>query len=539
MKKKVLSVLLAGAMAASVIATSAVTAGATPVGHGTYTPSEGVETYKYYFAMPGGWINDSTHENNDVAGCYWWSAPDDPDTKFGGHGWPGYEMDKEAETDNLWSINAPKLASIVLFSNYLDGGMDSTKPIFKDALQCQNKNVEYYNEGDSDTYSQKFWEYMWTKAAKQVGIDTDDPNFDYTSDEVYEAIIDPANADKIDFSDEFGDYGKNFYAELENASGLAMNFQNMVYVVDLDPAHIKTINEDLIPGGKPAYDGEFYFYYGNGEYGMWPTKAMALEKEGVTDNGDGTYTGGAKVDDYGTVFNADGQVVIGNFTGKYWESKEAPTAVPTTTEASTELKVTTVANQSKTLGSKSFKVGDTVQDQIVYTLTGMGNVVSGKWTYSFDPTLLQFTSASMPEFPDAKITGPEVDPKTGKSVITGTFEKEGGVDFTTEKILVDVKFTALKAGETTNNFDVVDLTAAKGDVYKNGKKLIETDDIPDPDGNAKSSTSDSTQDSGSDTSTTGGNDAVQTGAASFAVVMLAATLGAIVVLYFKRRSTEE
>ncbi len=534
MKNKVLGALLAGTIVVSAFASTAITAGATPVGHGPYKPSEGVETNKYYFAMPGGWVNDSTHENNDVAGIYWWTATDSPDDKFG-HGWPGYEMDKEAEKDNLWSINAPKDVSIVVFSNYLDGGMDSTLPIFKDALQCQNKNVEYYNEGDADTYSQKFWEYMWTKAAKQMGFDTDDPNFDYTSDEVYEAMINPANADKIDFSDEFGEYGKNFYAELENESGLAMNFQNMVYVVDLDPAHIKTVNEDLIPGGKPAYDGEFYFYYGNGEYGMWPTKAMALKMEGVTDNGDGTYTGGAKVDDYGTVFNEDGQVVIGNFTGKYWESKEAPTAP--VTEA-TDLKVTTVVNKTQTLASNTFKVGDVVEDKITYKLTGMGNVLSGKWTYAYDPALLKYTSASMPEFPDAKITGPVAD-ENGKMVITGTFETEAGVDFTTQKILVDVKFEAIKAGEATNNFDMVDLKAQKGDVYKDGKKLIETDDIPDPDNNgASSSTSDSTSDSGT-TGSNGGNDAVQTGATSFAVVILAAAVGAVVVMYFRRRKIEE
>ncbi len=530
MKKKVLGALLAGTIAVSAFASTAITAGATPVGHGPYTPSEGVETYKYYFAMPGCWVNGSTHENNDVAGCYWWSAPDDPDTKFS-HGWPGYEMDKEADFENLYSINAPKLASTLVFSNYLDGGMDTSQQIFYDALQCKNATAEYYNEGDTDAYSQKFWEYMWTKAAKQLGFDTEDPDFDYLSDDVYNAIIDPANADKIDFSDEFGEYGKNFFAELENESGLAMNFQNMVYVVDLDPSKIELVTT-IVPEGKPSYSGEWYFSYGNGEYGMWPTKALALQMEGVTDNGDGTYTGGAKVDDYGTVFNEDGQVVIGNFTGKYWESTEAPTNP--VTEA-TDLKVTTVVNKTQTLASKTFKVGDVVEDQITYKLTGMGNVLSGKWTYAYDPALLKYTSASIP---DAKITGPVAD-ESGKMVITGTFETEAGVDFTTQKILVDVKFEAIKAGEATNNFDMVDLKAQKGDVYKDGKKLIETDDIPDPDNNgASSSTSDSTSDSGT-TGSNGGNDAVQTGATSFAVVILAAAVGAVVVMYFRRRKIEE
>ena len=89
MNKKVLSILLAGAMAASVVAGSAISASAAKTEHTTYTPSEGVETFKYYFAMPGAWINDSTHDNDDVAGLYWWSADDNPDDVFD-HGWPGY-----------------------------------------------------------------------------------------------------------------------------------------------------------------------------------------------------------------------------------------------------------------------------------------------------------------------------------------------------------------------------------------------------------------------------------------------------------------
>ena len=54
MKKKLLGVLLAGTMVASAVATTAMTVSAAePTGHGTYTPSAGVDTYKYYLAMPG------------------------------------------------------------------------------------------------------------------------------------------------------------------------------------------------------------------------------------------------------------------------------------------------------------------------------------------------------------------------------------------------------------------------------------------------------------------------------------------------------
>ena len=310
-------------LAASMLGAGAFGAAAAPVGHGSYTPSEGVETYKYYFAKPWGWDNDSTAENNNVPGVYWWDASDSPDDVFD-RGWPGYELDREDGYDNLWSVSVPKEAEIVVFNNYLDGGTDTTQSVFLDAIQCKQKNVQFNCEGDSDNYSEKFWKYMWTKAAKQIGYDVDAPDFDYASDEVYMAMLEPENAAKIDFSDELGEYGKNFYVELDYGNGLVFNFQNMVYVVDLDPDHIQYITADQYSGSKPVYDGEFYFMYGNGEYGMWPTKELALRMEGVTQDEDGSYSGGARVDDYGTVYNADGQVVVGSFTGRYATNEPTP-----------------------------------------------------------------------------------------------------------------------------------------------------------------------------------------------------------------------
>ncbi len=316
--KKRLTALSLSAVMAFTMGGGAIHAAAAPVGHGTYTPSEGVETYKYYFAKPWGWENDSTEENNDVPGVYWWSGPDCPDDKFG-HGWPGYEMDKEDGYENLWSVNAPKLAPILVFNNYVDGGSDTTSEVFLDSIQCKNEFTAYCAKDENDAYSEKFWEYMWTKAAKQLGFDVDAPGFDCFSSDVYNAFTDPQNAAKIDFSDEFGDYGKNFFLDLNDLSGLVFNYQNMVYVVDRDPDHIE------YPMDKPMYDGSFYFMYGNGEYGMWPTKDMALRMEGVTQNEDGSYSGGARVDDFGTVYNSDGQIVIGNFTKKYRTNEAEPT----------------------------------------------------------------------------------------------------------------------------------------------------------------------------------------------------------------------
>lgn len=505
MKKKLLGVLLAGTIVASAVATNAMTVSAAePTNHGKYTPSAGVDTYKYYLAMPGCWINKTTKVNNDAAGVYWWSAPDDPDTKFG-HGWPGYEMDKESSAENLYSINAPQKASILVFNNYLDGGMDSKQPIFKDALQAQNKNVEYYNEGDSDNYSQPFWQYMWTLAAKKLGYDVDSPDFDYTSDDLYNDVL--ANPDKIDFTPEFGDYGKNFFSETDNESGLAMNFQNMIYIVDLDPAHIKYVNKDLIPPkGKPAYDGEFYFMYGDGEFGMWPTKELALKMEGVTQNDDGTYTGGT-VDEYGFVRNADKQIVVGNFKGKYWEQKEAPTAPTSATEATSA----TQASTSATTPESSFV-------KVSYkTSWTKGSGADAEFTLSCTSTQYDITQIL-------------------KKVSVGDKEIEAD-NYTLEKqddgtVICKVKaayMETLAEGANEFTFSFESPSGATADLK--AKVTV----VPKPDDDNKgSSTSDSSGDSGNG-GNSDNNGAIQTGATSFVVVMLVAALGVVAFVYFKRR----
>ena len=314
--KWALSLILAASIIITVMSVGIVSAGALKTDHSKYTPSAGVDTYKYYLAMPGCWINDSTHDNNDAPGCYWWDAADDPGDRFS-HGWPGYEMDKEDSEKNLYSIQAPQVAATVVFSNYLDGGMDSFKPEFSQALHCKNSPAEFYVEGDSDNYSPQFWNYMWTLAQKKAGIENDNESFDKT----YNAIMDDPSI--VDFTPEFGENGKVFFSETNLETGLSMKFDNMVWIVDLNPDHITVINEELIPGGKPVFDGDWYFMYGNGEYGMWPTKELALEQEGLTVDEDGKYvlTEDFTQDEYGTIRNKDGFVVVGNFTGKYYEDE--------------------------------------------------------------------------------------------------------------------------------------------------------------------------------------------------------------------------
>ncbi|MED9970776.1 MAG: hypothetical protein UFA98_12355 [Ruminococcus sp.] len=508
MKKKVLGAIFAGAMAATIAATSIASVAALKTDHSKYTPSAGVETYKYYLAMPGCWINDSTKDNNDAAGCYWWDAADNPGDRFP-NGWPGYEMDKEEGFENLYSINAPQVAAAVVFSNYLDGGMDSSKPEFSQALQCKNSKAEYYNEGDSDNYSPKFWKYMWKLAQDKAGIANDDEDFSNT----YEAIID--DPDIVDFTPEFGENGKVFFSETEQQFGLSMRFDGMIWIVDLNPDHMTVVNEDLIPGGKPVFDGDWYFMYGNGEYGMWPTKEMALEQEGLTVDEEGKYvlTEDFTEDEYGTIRNKDGYIVVGNFTGRYYEESVAPTIDPSkvTTAPATTVAPATSATSESSLVKAEYQTG---------WIKGSGKDFEFKLSCTADTYSLKDI------FKYISVNDKEIDP----SNYTITYNDDG-----TAVLAVKASFMeTLATGKATFKMHFETAEGATCDLEPS------ITIIPAANGSGSgSSTSDASSDSGSGTSTSGSNPnpAIQTGASSFAVIILFAAVGAVLVTYFRRRKT--
>ena len=327
--KKFLSIALAGTMAASMLAVSAMSVSAdelAPGGFGSlgeYTPGANVKTNHLMFAMPGAWQNDTTKNEKcgQAAGIYWWSGFDTPDNIAGGHGWPGYKAVKETGEegiDNLWGIDVPTYgngevgnATQIIWNNYLDGGTQTDpakNPFYAASLQTVDEAGQYYdrmehaypehtydilfryiyktlfvNEGVEgadavDLKADNFWEQMNKLAAAHNGEDWDKLNSDektYQVDNVLDEL-------EYNIADIVGDkYANNFFnedlvgdeiypAEEMLGNGMAFVFDNMVYVVDFDPAKIK---ENPV-SKKPGFDGEFYFYYGNGEYGNWPTKEL-------------------------------------------------------------------------------------------------------------------------------------------------------------------------------------------------------------------------------------------------------------------------
>ena len=352
--KRITAAATAAVMAVTVTAVSLTNASATKNPDDTYTPSRGVEAKTYRFAMPGCWQSDYWRQNENCAGIYWWTGADTPGSVFT-HDWPGYKMTRVAEAgvENLYSSPVPADANMIIINNHIDGGMPGTEGFLQErfdaACQINDTQSVYYAFMESPYYTKDLWKYAWDKAADEVGrtIDWSDDETRMTSEEatqisdIYDELLEAVDDDDFVLDiPEFGNYAKNFYVETENGDGIAQSFDNMVYVVNLDPNTIN-ISTTLIPEGKITYSGDWFFYYGNGEYGTWPTKELLAEHTGITFDGNGSPVlpegSDMVVDDYGTinrvVTTRDGVqqklMVAGNFTGKYYSDIPTPD-VPST-----------------------------------------------------------------------------------------------------------------------------------------------------------------------------------------------------------------
>lgn len=243
MKKKLVSLLVAGSLVASMAAIATTSVSAIIDEKGCYTPGDNVEaTNRYYFAMPKSWYSTTPGAVADSAGVYWWDGTDAGSAVDGTGGsskWPGYKAQKDETMEDLYYVDCPTDVPTIVWNNYLDGGTDKEAPIYTIATQAIDQAVEFCSDGDSDLYSEDFFAYM---------------------EEAY-----------YDGNDEvFGDFKSNFYYD-EEFECFAFEYDNMVYVID--PNRTSANFE-----GKLTYFGDFYFYYGDGTYGNYPTKADAQSK---------------------------------------------------------------------------------------------------------------------------------------------------------------------------------------------------------------------------------------------------------------------
>ena len=209
MSKKIISLMLAMALSASMVAVAAVSVSADTDSDGYYVPSEGTETYRYYFYMPQRWENEFTTST----GAYWWEGTDLCET------WQDMYKVKETENENIFCIDVPTDVPKLIFNNYVDGGADPEAPQYTKAAQTSDVTCV-------DDDGEEAWGY-WPKT------DEDDP-----SNELYPEGV--------------------------------RNFNNMIYVIDENRIEENPLNQKLTCGGQ------WYYYYGNGEYGYTPVKLSLI-----------------------------------------------------------------------------------------------------------------------------------------------------------------------------------------------------------------------------------------------------------------------
>ena len=236
--KKFTSIFLAVLLAFSMTAVSFESVSAAIDENGCYVPEDTESTYRYYFAMPNTWLNEYT----DTAGVYWWVGPDACGAVDGSGGtvtWPGYKAQRDdfvTEYYGVYYIDCPVDVPAIIWNNYIDGGTDKDAPVYSKAKQAKDTNVEFCSDGDSDIYDTEWFAEM---------------------EESY-------NGDKS----LLGEYVDNFFYDDNYGCGFSFVYDNMIYVLNPDK-----ISENF--DGKKIYGGDWYFYYGNGEYGTYPTKEGA------------------------------------------------------------------------------------------------------------------------------------------------------------------------------------------------------------------------------------------------------------------------
>ena len=187
-----------------------------------------------------------------------------------------------------------------------------------------------------DITSNTFWVDANKLCAAHLGEDYDSLDNDAKTFQV-DVVFDELD---VDFKTIFGDkYGPNFFNEdlVPDALmyGMAFTFDNMVFVVNFDPSKMAVSPVS----GKVGFDGDFYFYYGGGEYGSWPTKELnEAMKEKLGED----------------------KVVSGNFTDdKYLNSSIDDIEIPTTAETTAPATTVPSPSQDATSSTSSTSSGST------------------------------------------------------------------------------------------------------------------------------------------------------------------------------------
>ena len=335
MSKKVISLLLAVMLTASMIVVAAISVSADTDDEGSYVPSEGTETYHIYFCKPDDWENKYTSD----AGVYWENGSDTPSA------WPGYSA-RNADIKHVYCFDVPTDVDKVIWNNALKGTDDPTSPEYKLAYQTTDINFKGYEKGESDYYPN--------------GVES---------------------------------------------------FDNMIYIIN--PEFTSENDKDEL-----IFAGEWFYYYGNGEYGNAPKKADL--KAGDYYGKDGVFP---------TEYNPSGEETTAESTTEVVtesETTESATDAPVATEGTTSsaesslaLTVNATSNYFPMASAKYNAV--TNQVTVTYIMQSPKNVLDTQWHISYDPSIL-----SVADVNTAKSVCPTMD---GRGVYVNFKNKSEGVGY--------------------------------------------------------------------------------------------------------------
>lgn len=327
MKKKIFSIVLAVVLVASMMTVAMVSASAKVV-DGRYQPADPEATYRYYFYMPKGWENSFTQPT--IGGIYWYGGTDACAAVDGSNpdapAWPGYVAQYEGTYDegSVYYIDCPDDVAAIIWNNFVNGGTHA--------------------DGVYETSKEQF------EAAKQT--------------------IDIAGLDDAET-----------YCNYELYPDGLEDFGNMIYILDINKVSVNEIS------GKETYGGEWYYYYGQGQYGVQPTLEEAEAAGAVLDT---AYQ--PPVDPNATPDTPTNPVNPG-------------TQDPTTTTPTTTVAPTTATDSTKpTAGSPSGNATSSTNDTANKT-TDNGTVQTGDASMAFIILFSVAAAAGVAIFARKKIFG--------------------------------------------------------------------------------------------------------------------------------------
>ena len=234
--KKLTSLFLALTLVILMAALSVGNTSAAVDENGYYVPEEGESTNRYYFAMPNNWRNKFT----DTAGVYFVPTAETCGFVEGKEpiSWPGYKAYFDGYKSYAYSIyyvDCPTDIEFIVWNNYIKSGATDDTAMSDAEKQSDGVNTEFCSLYDYDIYDTEWFAEM-------------EESF---------------NGDKK----ALGSYADNFFYDEEYGSGFSFNFDNMIYVV---PQNADSENSSVT--GIETYKGNWYFFYGEDEYGTYPTR---------------------------------------------------------------------------------------------------------------------------------------------------------------------------------------------------------------------------------------------------------------------------